>query len=365
MPVYCAMLAVSVLFACAAMACPQALRYHLEKSGRIVELRPRSFLAVVSFLPLFLVSAFRYYTGVDYAGYVRIFQNVLDGKDIYAETGFEWLNKLVAFYSDNVQWIFAITAAFALGLIFWGIYRYSPNPALSVFLFVTMGYYFSSFNILRQYMAISMIFVSLKFIKEKKFWRFLAVILVGMLFHKTAIIMLPFYFLVRLRLKQSYLLILTLCGLALTPFRDKLSAFVVGTFYPHYAETGVAQPLSTSEFIYYLVVFGAVIFLCMKYREKFFEDEYNLILFNCVFYSFLIYLCLSFIPEVNRLAVYLEFFVILLIPRLFAAEENAKVRRFYTVFTGAAFLLFFAVSVGVMGRYNVLPYQTVSGWVMN
>lgn len=362
MLVYCAMLIISVLFACAAMGSPPVRRFCINKSGTIVELKPKNFIILLSFLPLFLVSAFRYYTGVDYAGYLRIFQNVLDGKDVYTEEGFRVLNQVVAFFTDNVQWIFALTAAFALGLIFWGIWRYSPNPALSIFLFVTMGYYFSSFNILRQYLAISMVFVSLRFIKEKKFWRFLLVILVGMLFHKTVIIMLPFYFLCRLRLKQSYLLILTLCGLALTPFRNKLSAFVVGTFYPHYAETGVAQPLSTTEFIYYLIVFGTIVFLCMKYREKFFADDYNLILFNCVFYAFLIYLCLSFIPEVNRLAVYLEFFVILLIPRLFAAEENVRVRRFYTIFTGAVFLCFFAVSIGVMGRYNVLPYQTVFGW---
>lgn len=359
MPTYCVMLVISVAFALAAAYYPQSIRVNLGKSGRQILCKPRHFFIFLSFLPLFLVSALRYKVGVDYLSYTYIFQDVNAGKPSHTEAGYDLMNRLVGLYTTDAQWVYALAAAISLLLIVWGIYRYSTNPAYSIFLFVTMGYLFSSFNILRQYIAIALIFAALKLIKEKQFLPFCAVVLLAATFHKTAIIMIPLYFLLRLRLKQSYMLMITFVGMGCIPLRGVLTNLLVNTFYPQYAGTDLIQPLSAFEFLYYALVFGLLLLLCMRYKHTFFQDDYNLILFNSVFYSFLIYLCLSFVPEINRIAVYMEFFVILLIPRLFACEKEQKVRRFYYVVFTLFFLAFFLISVGMMGRYNVVPYATI------
>ena len=359
MPTYCLMLLATVAFALAAVYYPQSIRVRLNHSGSLLRLKPSHLLMFLSFLPLFLVSALRYKVGVDYLSYTYIFQDINAGKASHTEAGYELLNRLVGAYTADAQWIYALSAAISLALIVWGIYRYSVNPAYSLFLFVTMGYLFSSFNILRQYVAIALIFAALQLVREKRFLPFCIVVLLAATFHKTAIIMIPLYFLLRLRLKQSYMLMITMVGMGCIPLRGVLTNLLVNTFYPQYAGTDLIQPLSTFEFIYYALVFGLLVLLCFRYKGRFFQNTYNLILFNCVFYSFLIYLCLSFVPEINRIAVYMEFFVILLIPRLFACEENPKVRRLYYVLSTLFFLAFFFLSVGVMGRYNVVPYSTV------
>lgn len=357
MVVYFTMLIISTAMGFFALKLDGTYSLELTKSARIIVVKKSHIFSFLSFLPLLIVSAMRYQVGVDYNSYAYIFDRIGLGQSVHAEVGYKLLNKLVLLYTNNSQAIFAVTSVVTLSLIFCGIYRYSTNPPLSIFLFVTMGYLFSSFNILRQYVAIAIIFVALKLIKENKFWQFLVLVLIGMTFHKTTIIMIPLFFLLRLRLKQSYMVIITLIGACFIPLRGVLTNLLVNTFYPQYAGTTLIQPLSAFEFAYYAVVFGLVLSLCFAYKATFFKDDYNLILFNCAFYSFIIYLCLSFVPEINRIAVYIEFFIIVLIPRVFKEENNPKVRRFYYVATVVLFTAFFVITVGVMQRYNVLPYK--------
>ncbi len=359
MLIYCTTLALTVLFAAAATHYSEPLRLRIDRSGKIVSISRKNIAVFLSFLPMFLVSALRFHVGGDYVGYERIFRNVQEGTDIYAEPGFGLLNKLVIWYSGDIQWVYALSAAVTLILLFYGIYRYSPSPAMSLYLFVTMGYFFSSFNILRQFIAVSILFAGFRFLKEGRFVPYLALVLVAMTFHKTAIVMIPLYFLVRLRLKQSYMITLGLLGLCILPLQSRLTPFLVNTFYPQYADTDLIQPLSTFEFLYYLALFALLLFLATRYRERFFQDETNTLLFNCAYYTFLIYLCLSFVPEINRIALYLEIFVIVLIPRLIHSEPDPKVRRLYTGFIAAGFAAFCLISLAVLGRYNVLPYVSV------
>lgn len=353
------MILLSVAFAVLAVKGTQTYKVKLQKSAKVIVIHQSHIFAFLSFLPVFITSALRYQVGVDYMSYRWLFELVAQGRDIHAEKGYRLLNEAVRLYTHEPQWIFVITALISLGLLFWGIYKYSPSPAMSIFLLVTMGYLFSSFNILRQYIAIALIFVALKLIKENRFLPFVFVVLAAMLFHKTAIIMIPMFFLVRLRLKQSYMFMIALVGMGCIPLRGVLTNILVNTFYPQYAGTDLIQPLSAFEFVYYVGIFGLLVLMCFAYKAEFFKDTYNLIVFNSVFYSLLIYGCLSFVPEINRIAVYIEIFVILLIPRLLQAEKNQKTRRLYTIGIVLLFSVFFIVSVGIMGRYGVLPYQTV------
>lgn len=357
MLIYSLMIIITVCFSAIAFYCPRENIYNLTSTGTKITIKSRNFIIALSFLPMFLVSAFRYDVGVDYMSYTFIFEAANQGKAVHTENGYKLLNQIIGAYTNNPQILYIVTSAITLLLIVYGIYKYSNNPAMSLYLFMTMGYIFSSFNILRQYIAIGLIFVGLKFIKENKFAPFLMLVLVAMTFHKTAIIMIPMFFILRLRIKQSYFFMITMACIALVPLRGVLRDILVNIFYPQYAGTDLIQPLSLFEFIYYAVIFFLLIIMCYAYKEKFFKDDYNLILFNAVFFSFVIYLGLSFIPEINRIAIYLEFFVILLIPRLLSCESNKKVRIFYYIFIVIFFMIFFIVSIGIIGRYDVLPYQ--------
>lgn len=359
MLIYFSMIALSACFAFFATKLNQTYTIKINKVAKIITVKQSHIFAFLSFLPVFFVSALRYQVGVDYMSYFWIFQAVERGEPIHAESGYRFLNEFLINYTNDPQSIFIVTSFITLSLIFYGIYKYSPNPGLSIFLLVSMGYLFSSFNILRQYVAIALVFASLKLIKENKFFPFLLIIIAAMTFHKTAIILLPLFYLIRLRLKQSYLFIITLVSACFIPLRGVLTNLLTNVFYPQYAGTDLIKPLSMSEFLYYLLVLGALVLLCMAYKNKFFDDTYNLILFNCIFYSLILYTCFSFVPEINRIAVYIELFIVILIPRVIKAEQNKKVRNLYYIITIISFTAFFILSVGIMKRFGVLPYTTV------
>lgn len=359
MAVYFCMIAISVMFAVLAVRVKPVYSVKLQKSGTLVKVKPRNFFAALSFIPVFLVSALRYQVGIDYMSYSWIFDAVRRGEKIHAEMGFRWLNELILMFTNKNQWIFIVTSVITLALIFYGIFKHSASPAISIFLLVTMGYLFSSFNILRQYVAVAIIFASLRLIKENRFIPFVALVVIAMLFHKTAIVMLPFYFLTRLRLKQSYLIMITLISACFIPLRGVLTNLLTTVFYPQYKGTDLIKPLTPFEFAYYALVLGVLVLMCMAYKSKFFNDDYSLILFNSVFYSLILYTCFSFVPEINRIALYIELFVILLIPRVIQAERDIKVRRLYCMMIVVGMTAFFVVTVGLMGRFGVTPYQTI------
>jgi len=361
MLLYTGALALTLVFAKAAGRSPERLCWKLQKPGVIVTVRTRRFFLLLSFLPLFLVSALRYQVGGDYVGYERIFKNVSEGAEIYAEPGFGLLNWLVVCYSENIQWVYALSALITLGLIFWGVYRESASPVLSIFLFTAMGYFFSSFNILRQFIAVAILFAALPLLRERKLLPYLLLVALAMTFHKTAVIMLPLYFLLPLRLKHSYMTVLAVMGLCLLPLRDRLTPVLVDVFYPQYAGTALIKPLSPYELLYYLLVFGGLFLLASRYRQRLLCDLTGQILYNALYITVLFYLCFSFVPEINRVALYTEIYVILLIPRLIQGEPDGKVRRLYTALCVAGFAAFCGISLLVLGRWEVLPYASVLG----
>ena len=101
---------------------------------------------------------------------------------------------------------------FILGIIlllpvFLTIYKYSYNIYFSLFLFVTIGEYFPSYNISRQIIACSICFFAYRYIDQGNLLKYILFVLIASMIHKSAFIMLPFYFLLRLNLNINLLLL--------------------------------------------------------------------------------------------------------------------------------------------------------------
>ncbi|MEG1028064.1 MAG: EpsG family protein [Oscillospiraceae bacterium] len=251
MVVYFTMLFLTVAFAFMAVYYKNDYCLQINSIAKSIVIKRKNIFAFLSFLSICITSALRYNVGVDFHSYYWMYSVIANGDKIHAEKGYRFLNELLINFTSEPQAIFVVTSIIITGLFFYGCFKYSPKPAMSLFLFITMGYLFSSFNILRQYIAIALIFASLKLIKENKFLPFLLIILVAMTFHKTAIIMIPLFFLTRLRLKQSYMVVISIICACFVPLRGVLTNILVKIFYPQYAGTNLIQPLSKFEFIYY------------------------------------------------------------------------------------------------------------------
>lgn len=154
----------------------------------------------VAFLVLGGVSAFRYGIGIDYAYiYAPQYDSLLNTPgysfgDTRFEPGFVALEKIVAFFSRDYQMLFVVTGLLVVGLFMLYYRLNSPNVFLSVFLFLTLSQFYCSMNFIRQTMAGIIALFALPFLKKRQFYFYLPVILLAALFHQSALIMIPFFF---------------------------------------------------------------------------------------------------------------------------------------------------------------------------
>jgi len=90
-------------------------------------------------------------------------------------------------------WVFVNTLV-DIWLLDLFIRRYSPYYVLSFVVFVAMGGLIIECNLMRNVKAILLFMVSLKYIEERRLLPYLALNLLGAMFHSSAIIFIPLYF---------------------------------------------------------------------------------------------------------------------------------------------------------------------------
>lgn len=153
----------------------------------------------ICFIQLFLISAYRYRVGADYSQYaIGFFKMALSDFSEMSyedwEIGFILLNKIIGHFTADPGAFIIITSLIILIGPAYLIARYSVNPFISVFLYVNMYLFYMDMNFIRQAIAMSIMCFAYKFLVEKKFWRFLLIILLAATFHLTVIYMIPVFF---------------------------------------------------------------------------------------------------------------------------------------------------------------------------
>lgn len=171
-------------------------------------------------IPLIALSLFAgmrsYRVGTDSGNYTRDFRTNLDVYNFefneLIEPGYQALENGLLKITHNYFWLFFITALIVVSCYLIIIKRYSVNYGLSVFLFVTLGVYTFFFNGLRQGIAMAIFALALPHLLEKRLLPYLLICFLASMFHNTALFMIPFYFLVNLRIKPTYKIIMTFVG---------------------------------------------------------------------------------------------------------------------------------------------------------
>lgn len=149
---------------------------------------------IITFTIFFVLSAFRSQNiGNDTFRYISLYERIASESELSQfvsgyELGYIYFNKIISFISPKPQFLLIITSILILIGFAIFIYKKSNNVFLSVFLFYTLGFYGSSLNILRQYIAILVILLAYEYIKKKKKIVSIVLIIVASQFHATALV---------------------------------------------------------------------------------------------------------------------------------------------------------------------------------
>ena len=130
-------------------------------------------------------------TDTNFSNLVDIYQKEHEG------IGFVLLMKMFKRYiSEDINAFFMFLAIFQ-GFTITKLYRkYSINYSFSVFLFMASTTYVWFMNGIRQFTAICVVLCFFDYILNRKFLRFLLIVLIAASIHSTAIIWIPMYFII-------------------------------------------------------------------------------------------------------------------------------------------------------------------------
>lgn len=164
---------------------------YISSSGILVK---RSFWRFEVIFPLILFSiifGMRYDVGVDHLSYLeKYLERFHAGKN---DLLFNLLSELG--WRLNLHYVvyFSIIAFIQVFFFFYAFKNERYLYPFLVFFLFTNGEWLSWMNVIRQALAMCIWIFSLKYIEEKKIWKYLLWVILAFLFHKSAIILLIFY----------------------------------------------------------------------------------------------------------------------------------------------------------------------------
>ncbi len=111
------------------------------------------------------------------------------------EVGYISLNKIVSIFSTNQQAITIVTSIIIIALLSALIAKRSKNPSMSFWLYLTLGIFQTQMNMSRNAIAILICYLAFIFIEQKKPLKYTLSIVSAALFHRSALLFLPLYYL--------------------------------------------------------------------------------------------------------------------------------------------------------------------------
>ena len=215
-----------------------------QNTGFVSRGKARNFVAEFAIFALLAgVSACRIAVGNEYWPYRFNFNLIAQERPFSSEFGFNLIVKGMngLFGYDNYLPIFAFFSLLTVLFFVRALHDQAADYVMSVFLLMTGGYYFNSLNSVRYYLALAIALFSMKYVLTGDWEKFVFWILVGTMFHKSILLVVPVYFLAKFlavkELKKWHYVLLGTSAAAMILFGKNLIREVIFLFYPYYRDS--------------------------------------------------------------------------------------------------------------------------------
>lgn len=242
-------------------------------------------------------------------------------------------------------------------LIYKGI-RYFFNEKDSLFILALLYlygvFYFFYLPSFRQSISISIFIYSLQYLEKKDAFRYFLLSFIACLFHKSGVILFCLYFIFKyLKTSKKLLSIFYVLSIIIYYFLDSFCLKILniiinflGKFYPEFLSNKLYFGLncigSPREFIFYLLIFGTIIFYYSE-KEDFFIKGY---LFFHMFYILQKYISISY-----RIILYFQIFFIFYLVILLQKISKEKVKVFFKY--GLLLFIFLNFNIRFMLKHSL------------
>lgn len=319
-----------------------------------------------SFVILFWIMSFvRWEVGTDWESYYNYF--VFGSKSGYVfEKGFEFINIVIRLGTDNYTILLFLLSIPVFLLKYYTIYRYSHLPILT--LLANYSLYRGNIFFVRQDIAGAICFFSLKYIIEKRKIKFLILIIIAMLFHKSSVIFIFAYLIYHLNLTKKKMMIILLISLIFSNSIIELINFIslklnfweVNYYLSNLNNNfGYEGTFSKQLSIYLNTIIKLMILGVILLFHKLEEDSFLKGIFNLNFLGTILYIIFSSISlTLARFAYYYELFQIFLYFYIVFFVKNKYIQLIF-LFVIIVYL-FIKLNTGINIYYeSYVPYKTI------
>lgn len=328
----------------------------------------RIFVIFSLFTIFFVFIGFRGFVNTDWINYYRVFDNP---DDAHFEYGFKLLMLLTKKITNDYT-AFVVINAIIDFFLFYNAFKNQKN----FFLCFLFYYIFSGggagfrleFNLMRNIKSILIFCISIKYIKQNNFLKYALINIIGCLFHITAIIYIPLYFVLKNKISYKKLIIFFIMGNIifllrirwLIPLLIKISDFIpgsLGKLIQIYLNSSVYNTTFGIS-IGYLERFFSFILIIKFYKQC---DDKQTVYYNIwFFYAFIYLFCSEFNIMLSRLSLLFIVGYWYVYPDIYNKITNKNKKLFMLVFIMYSFLRLVMTYNNIIVKYDNILLKHLS-----
>lgn len=346
---------------------------------------PKKYIGNLGIIVLLVFAIIRYDVGWDYRWYYHLAtryefgiipffpQNIMNyiGRfdwEVWQYYRIEFLNKVVYkviwFFKFPPQIVIGIYSLITLYFLKKGIERNLKKKERSKNIYIVFYalplFYLNFLSLLRQGVAISLVFYSYVYIKDRKLIKFIFMILLASLFHKTALIIIPIYFFYNIEPNRKLYIFMLGVGV----FFDKIFTELVIEYnipliskYRIYIINSIGEGGTKLSYIIFFI--GLIILLLLYLDKKFYQKNTFLIIMTLS--GVFIYCSLISSGHLGpRMSIYFFIYILYLIPEIEKSLEKIGISKYLiSIFMLVILILQLYVDTKNQIRSQFVPYKTI------
>lgn len=236
-------------------------------------------------------------------------------------------NRIVSYFSKDFVFFLLVYNLVLFGSLYVVIKKYSPYPLISVVLILLFVYNQSLF-VVRQYLALSIILLTIPSILQKKLPIYLMLCTVAFFTHSSAIVWVPVYFLYNIKKTRDLVIALVVAIFIISMLNSDLGRylFLFGLDFSNYFDTTAETSLNAKLIrIIYLVFY--VLFL----GKHSMDQGINRLCLIILIILTAGYVFAPPIEVVGRMLLYYQCFLIFAIPLTMSKIKSAIIKMCYLI----------------------------------
>jgi len=307
--------------------------------------------------------------GVDVLVYGKnIFYSAVNSKSLLsflntcdADLLYEVFNYIISRITNDLNMFLFFMELFNIVLIYITLYRNRNKNKIWIGLLIFFCFFYNrTFNLLRQSMALSVIFFGTYYLDNKKNLKFIISVIIASLFHSTAIIcliMIPIKLISEMESKKR--IVYSLCIIILFLFSilnyDNILAVLINT---NLISSKMTYYISNKQFEFYIIetfikillLFVWIIFLRQKDDKR---DKYHLLI---VVISILLFQLRGFADYADRIGFYFEYmYFIIYSKNVKINKKNKMISKLLIIIISVVYWIYKYI---IMNSCNTFPYTS-------